>query len=75
MRQISHFKGGFQREVNHWGEVITCDHMVQAEGELSMGIGGMRDVLTVKDLGTGLKWGYPVPSKSSEHTARALSQF
>ena len=36
---------------------------------------GIRDILTVKDVSTGLKWPFPVPTKSGDDTTGALQQF
>ena len=61
MRQPPHPRGGFNREVVSWGDIITADHMVQPDKDWSLGLGGMRYVLSVKDIATGLKMAYPMP--------------
>ena len=75
MRQIHHRRGAFSRPVERWGDIITCDHMVQTDEDWNMGLNGMRDVLTVKDIATGLTWAYPTASKSGDDTMEALTQF
>ena len=70
-----HTSGGFQREREVWGDIITCDHMVQSEEAWNVGCDGSRDILVVKDLATGLKGVYPMPNKSGDNTTKALGQY
>ena len=49
--------------------------MIQADEEWAVGCDNSRHVLTIKDLATGLKMAYPMPTKSSENTIRALDRF
>ena len=72
MRQVHHRRGAFSRPVERWGDIITCDHMVQTDEDWNMGLNGMRDALTVKDIATGLTWAYPTASKSGDDTMEAL---
>ena len=40
-----------------------------------MGCDGSKNLLTIKDLATGLKWAYPMQAKSTEHIVSAMSRF
>ena len=75
VRQVAHRRGAFAREPQHWGDIITCDHMVQTDEAWTVGCDGSKDVLTVKDIATGYKMAYPMPNKSGESTVTALQKF
>ena len=49
--------------------------MAQTEEDWTVGGDGSKNLLTVKDLATGLKWAYPMLTKSAEHTVNALYRF
>ena len=75
LRQVPHRAGSFDRPVEKWGDIITVDHMVQTDEDWTIGCDGSKNLLAVKDLATGLKWAYPMPTKSAENTADALKRF
>ena len=74
-RHPPHFKGAFRREPKEWGDIITCDHMVQSDESWNIGCDGSKDILVVKDLATGFKGVFPMPSKSGDNTTKALGLF
>ena len=75
LRQVPHRRGAFERPLKQWGDIITMDHMVQRDDEQSNGLNGKRDMITVKDLFSGLVMCYPVPNKSADEALDALNQF
>ena len=54
MRQVAHRRGSFARPCTKWGDCITLDHMIQTEEDWTVGCEGPKNLLTVKDLTTGL---------------------
>ena len=58
-----------------WGDIITCDHMIQGDADWQVSCGNEKNALTVKDLATGWKWCYPMPDKSGKETEAALGMF
>ena len=75
LRHVPHRSGAFARPIENWGDLITCDHMVQTDEDWTIGCDGSKNLLSIKDLATGLKWAYPMSTKSTEHTVNALSRF
>ena len=71
MRQRYSHRGAFKRELDQFGEIITCDHVVTPSMRMQ-GLGGERYGLSVRDLSTGLINLYPQISKGSEETTQAL---
>ena len=74
MRQRYYHRGAFKRELDQFGEIITCDHVVTPSMRMQ-GLGGERFGLSVRDLSTGLISLYPQISKGSEETTQALKEF
>ena len=72
---MPHRQGAFARPVERWGDIITCDHMVQTDEPWTIGCEHSRDCLVVKDLATGYKGVYPMNSKSGDNTEEALRLF
>ena len=54
---------------------LTFHGFLRISAERAVGCDGSRNLLTVKDLATGLKSAYPMAAKSAEHTIAALSRF
>ena len=75
LRQVPHRSGAFQRPLQRWGDIITCDHMVQGDADWAVGCTGDRHVLIVKDLFTKWVWAYPMRNKSADCTFAALNDF
>ena len=75
LRQVPHRAGSFARPVKGWGDIVTCDHMIQGDADWQVSCNGERHALTVKDLATGWKWCYPMRKKSGEQTEAALGMF
>ena len=38
MKQPRSFKGAFDREVKEWGDILTMDHLVSIDKELTVGV-------------------------------------
>jgi len=69
MREKSHFKGAFKREIKKWGEVVTADHLVSKRGckkRTWVGCTGDTNALNIKDLWSKLISCYPVKDKGHE---------
>ena len=75
MREPPHRGGAYDRKPKVWGEIITCDHLVQRDTDVSVGITGDKDALTVRDLYSRYLWCYPMKSRSQENTEEALRDF
>merc|ERR1711951_319917 len=75
LRQVPHRSGAFQRPVESWGDLITCDHMVQGDTDWAAGCDGSRHIFVIKDVATGIKMCYPMPSKSADATIDAFNSF
>jgi hypothetical protein len=74
MRQRYSHKGAFKREIDQFGEIITCDHVV-SPGMRMQGLGGEKYGLSVRDLCTGLIALYPALYNGTEETTQALKEF
>ena len=75
LRQVPHRTGSFARPVKDWGDIVTCDHMVQGDNDWQVSCNEERHCLTVKDLATGWKMAYPMKGKSGAETEAALGMF
>ena len=67
-------KGAFKREIDQFGEIVTCDHVV-APAMRMQGLGGEKYGLSVRDLFTGMIAIYPTTTHDTEATTTALKQF
>ena len=74
MRQRYSHKGAFKREIDKFGEIITCDHVV-AKSMRMQGLGGEGYGLSVRDLCTGMIALYPALYNGTEETTLALKAF
>ena len=74
MRQRYSHKGAFKREISHFGEIITCDHVVSPSMRMQ-GLGGEKAGLSVKDLFTGMIAIYPTIRQDADETLLALKHF
>ena len=75
LRQVSHRAGSFCRPVKKWGDIVTCDHMIQGDANWQVSCNEERHALSVRDLATGWKWCYPMRGKSGWETELALGHF
>jgi hypothetical protein len=67
-------KDAFQRSLNSWGDIITCDHLYSG-APASRGLSGERDAFVVKDIGSGLIHAYPVPSQEAAYSISCMKHF
>ena len=74
MRQRYSHKGACKREIDQFGEIVTCDRVV-APAMRMQGLGGEKYGLSVRDLFTGMIAIYPTTSHDTEATTTALKQF
>ena len=75
MKQPRSFKGAFDREVKEWGYILTMDHLVSIDKELTVGVTGDIDALVVKDIYSSLKHCYPSATKDADTTALNIRHF
>ena len=75
LRQVPHRSGAFRRDLERFGDIITCDHMVQMDHDWQVGLDGSRHIFVVKDLWSGLKGCYPVGRKDGDKTTESLELF
>ena len=54
---------------------MTCDHLVQRDTDVSVGITGDKDALTVRDMYSGWIWCYPMKARTLDNTEDALRDF
>ena len=73
LQRYSH-KGAFKREIDQFGEIVTCDHVV-APAMRMQGLGGEKYGLSVRNLFTGMIAIYPTTTHDTEATTTALKQF
>ena len=74
MRQRYSHKGAFKRDLDHFGEIVTCDHVV-APAMRMQGLGGEKYGLSVRDLFTGMIAIYPSTNHDTPATLAAMKEF
>ena len=74
MRQRYSHRRAFKREIDQFGEIVTCDHVVSPSMRMQ-GLGGEKYGLSVRDLFTGLIALYPQIRHDTDATTQALKEF
>ena len=74
MKQKYSKRRTFKRELDEWGEVVTCDHVCAGEAE-AIGIDGQTEAFVVKDLWSGLIHAYLVHTKQGIYVMQSLKAF
>jgi hypothetical protein len=65
-------RGASRRDIKHWGDIVTCDHLC-AGPPCTRGLDGEHDALVVKDVCSGFSRVYPVATKSETRVAESLA--
>ena len=66
--------GAFDRELRHWGQLLTSDH-VNSKAKKNIGLGGEKQAFVIKDVFSGLVCLYLVPSKKGSDTEICIKDF
>ena len=74
LREAPHRKGTTRCDAKEFGEYTTGDFLT-AKGETMRGVGGFKDALNLRDLGTGVKMCYPTEDRTTPECERALKTF
>ncbi len=61
--------GALDRELTHWGELLTSDH-VDSKSKKIVGIAGEKEAYVIKDLWSGLQNMYLAPTKNAGASLR-----
>ena len=54
---------------------MKCDHLVQRDTDVSVGVTGDKDALIVRDMYSKLIWCYPMKARTADNTEDALRDF
>ena len=72
-KDAPHFAGAFQREITHFGSVITSDICHMLDAGLGTGVGGYKWSLVVRSLhGKGFRMFYPMKRERTQDCYWAL---
>ena len=74
MKQAYSRRGAFQRPTEHFGQLISFDHMFSAQARM-VGLNGELHAFNIKDLYTGFIMSYPVQSRSAEECVKSIRHF
>ena len=74
MTDVRRPRGKAGRNLTHWGQVITCDH-IKAESQGMSGTNGNNDAMTVKDVWSSYNMLYPLGDKTADEARYALLDF
>ena len=71
LTQPPRFKGSFHNPAERWGSHLTADFIV-ARSDFMMGMDGSRDLFVVKDLWSGLKHAFPIPTNDADNVIECM---
>ena len=64
-----------QRELDHFGHIITMDHTHMLDKEFEPGVFGYKDCFEIMELYTRFAYGYPVKTKEVDETSMCIRDF
>ena len=70
-----HRKKAFNRELDHFGQIVTMDHTDIVDKDFEPGVFNMKSCLEILDLHTRFAYAYPVREKDHATTERHLRDF
>ena len=68
-------RNALQRELDHFGHILSMDHTHMLDKEFEPGVFGYKDCFEIMDLYTRFGYGYPVKTKDVNETEKCLKDF